>query len=305
MPALRLLVIIALMVGAISCTTSTRLVESKISVDPGSLLSDKNSEANRGAIHQADDETNPEPDAAINPQNYKQTLARLKPLAEQGNANAQYTLGYMYYNGLGVPRNSTLAIEWLMAAANQGNKKSMEALRRIALAKDNNTSDTGKITVATTAVAPEPPSETPLPFSTTLAKESSPVAKTTTATTTDSTLHTALQATTHTPGLDMQKMLTEHEQWIMDQPKGHYTIQLMATGNEAAMKRFITKNELHEHTGYYRSQRNGKGWFSLVQGSFESPLLAKKAIKQLTFSLQKSQPWIRPIAGIQATLMAR
>jgi TPR repeat protein len=40
--------------------------------------------------------------------------------AEQGHADAQFTLGYMYSNGCGVPKDDKLAASWYRLAAEQG-----------------------------------------------------------------------------------------------------------------------------------------------------------------------------------------
>ncbi len=45
-----------------------------------------------------------------------------KPLAEQGNASAQFSLGVMYRDGLGVPENDILAEKWTRLSAEQGNR---------------------------------------------------------------------------------------------------------------------------------------------------------------------------------------
>ena len=58
--------------------------------------------------------------AAFESKNFAQSLALLGPLADQGIADAQYRLGIMYQNGLGVVRNELLAMKWMVAAANQG-----------------------------------------------------------------------------------------------------------------------------------------------------------------------------------------
>jgi TPR repeat protein len=44
-----------------------------------------------------------------------------RPLAEQGNATAQYNLGFMYNNGEGVPQDDAEAVKWYRLAAEQGN----------------------------------------------------------------------------------------------------------------------------------------------------------------------------------------
>lgn len=51
---------------------------------------------------------------------YATALRLLRPLAEQGNANAQYNLGNMYMDGLGVPQNDAEAVKWFRRAADQG-----------------------------------------------------------------------------------------------------------------------------------------------------------------------------------------
>jgi TPR repeat protein len=52
---------------------------------------------------------------------YEAALAELLPLAERGNAEAQYDVGLMYSKGLGVPQNDVTAAKWIKAAAEQGN----------------------------------------------------------------------------------------------------------------------------------------------------------------------------------------
>ena len=47
-------------------------------------------------------------------------LREWKPLAEQGDARAQYNLGQMYRQGLGVPQDYKTAVKWYRLAAEQG-----------------------------------------------------------------------------------------------------------------------------------------------------------------------------------------
>jgi TPR repeat protein len=44
----------------------------------------------------------------------------LRPLADQGDAQAQYNLGVFYENGQGVPPNDAEAVKWYHKAAEQG-----------------------------------------------------------------------------------------------------------------------------------------------------------------------------------------
>ena len=52
---------------------------------------------------------------------YQAAYQLLKPLAEQGNSNAQMMLGFMYDQGRGVPKDSAETEKWLRMSAKQGN----------------------------------------------------------------------------------------------------------------------------------------------------------------------------------------
>ena len=51
--------------------------------------------------------------------------------AAQGDADAQYNLGYAYVNGRGVPQDFTEAMKWYRLAAAQGNASAQYALGRM------------------------------------------------------------------------------------------------------------------------------------------------------------------------------
>lgn len=51
--------------------------------------------------------------------------------AENGDANAQYFLGRMYYYGDGAEQSDTKAIEWLKKSAEQGNTDAQDFIDKI------------------------------------------------------------------------------------------------------------------------------------------------------------------------------
>ena len=59
-------------------------------------------------------------DAAYAKGDYATALRLLRPLADQGDAAAQYNLGVMHANGQGVPQNYAEAAKWYRLAADQG-----------------------------------------------------------------------------------------------------------------------------------------------------------------------------------------
>ncbi len=51
---------------------------------------------------------------------YATALTKFRPLAQQGNAKAQFNLGLMYAKGRGVPQDDAEAVRWYQLAAEQG-----------------------------------------------------------------------------------------------------------------------------------------------------------------------------------------
>lgn len=60
--------------------------------------------------------------------NFSVALEKLKPLAEHGNADAQFRLGLMYREGKGVPQDDKQAVAWFGKAAEQGQAEAQENL---------------------------------------------------------------------------------------------------------------------------------------------------------------------------------
>jgi TPR repeat protein len=58
--------------------------------------------------------------AAAEAGDYATALQEWRPLAEQGYALAQYNLGVMYDNGLGVIQDYAEAVDWYLKVAEQG-----------------------------------------------------------------------------------------------------------------------------------------------------------------------------------------
>ena len=61
---------------------------------------------------------------------YAVALREWRPLAERGDAYAQYGLGYMYFNGQGVSEDKTEAMKWFLKAANQGHPDAVMLIRQ-------------------------------------------------------------------------------------------------------------------------------------------------------------------------------
>lgn len=61
-------------------------------------------------------------------QNYKEAYGHFLESAKFGNANAQYSVSYMSYYGIGTTKNLPQAVYWAEKSAAQGDYKATEAL---------------------------------------------------------------------------------------------------------------------------------------------------------------------------------
>ncbi len=63
--------------------------------------------------------------------NYQSAFHQLLPIADAGNAEAQYALGYLYYYGFGAPQDNESGVFWINKSAKQGYVPAIQALDRI------------------------------------------------------------------------------------------------------------------------------------------------------------------------------
>lgn len=73
---------------------------------------------------------------AFNEGSYARAQALWTPLAQAGDARAQTGLGFMYYSGRGVPRDSVRAAEFFQRAAEQGEPTAQLFLAQMYLKSD-------------------------------------------------------------------------------------------------------------------------------------------------------------------------
>ena len=307
----KLALIASLTVMVLACTTTSKKVSTGYSVEPASQLEKAT--------------------MAFNQKNYSLAAKLLAPLAKEGQDYAQYALGYMYYNGMGVPRNRSIANQLLNASASNGNKNAIKALRLISSDASGISSATKEVQPAVVGkvepiVGPEDVSEVmannsvvnrPKPVVNQQKKQQSIKDPALSAgvdnieKSTDVALMLEQQAVEEHPAAMPEKIsenhdaLTKSEKWIIAQPDTNYTIQLLVSGNEAAMQRYIIDNKLQDVAIYNKSVKDGANLYVLIQGSFEEFSQATKAIASLSPEVQMAKPWVRSIAVIKKALLAR
>lgn len=63
---------------------------------------------------------------------YKRAMAQLLPLAANGNAEAEYAVGYLYYYGYGTTQDTDTGYFWIKRAADQHFQPAVDALPMMA-----------------------------------------------------------------------------------------------------------------------------------------------------------------------------
>ena len=74
--------------------------------------------------------------AAFEAKDYLNAFRLLKPIADQGDAEAQCLIGNMYQLGLGLERNVLEAVKWYKKSANQGYSVASNNLAEIFMVGD-------------------------------------------------------------------------------------------------------------------------------------------------------------------------
>jgi TPR repeat protein len=62
---------------------------------------------------------------------YAEAFPKLYAAAQNGEPEAQYAIGYMYYYGQGAAKNPELGLSWIKQAAKNGNTAAKKALELI------------------------------------------------------------------------------------------------------------------------------------------------------------------------------
>ncbi len=261
---------------------------------------------------------------------YEKATEILSSLAAQGDANAQYALGYMYYYGFGVVHDEAIALEWIKKAAALGHADAIIALDRVrvsaksvqatnkrnkAVAAANNPS-TGSdqhaqlVMKAESIIAEETAEESPEqtssdPSSTdsatqdteTYSEQNSDNGNEQTATITAVTPAPSTE-TTQTPAQD-----TSGQDWVRQQNPDYFTIQVISGRNQQRLEQYMEKNGLTGQSTLFELQRTDEAPIYIgVYGIYSSLSEARQAVQSLPAEVQEAQPWIRRFKSIQAAL---
>lgn len=188
--------------------------------------------------------------------NFKSAFHHLLPVAAEGNREAQYAVGYMYYYGYGVAEDYESAEFWLQRAAKQHDVLAIQALHL--LHKE-----------------PAPPMPA-IPQ-----KEIKP---------TTQVQDSMLQSEKKPDAVLPIPTETVNE---ADASSGRYTLQLFGSGELSDLtflqKRLSSDNACH----IAADERHGKPWYVLTYGRYTVADDARLAREHLPDAMLAFDPWVR------------
>lgn len=80
---------------------------------------------------------------------------------------------------------------------------------------------------------------------------------------------------------------------IATKDKSIFTIQILASNNQAKIEKFILIHNLAGKTEVHHINRQGLGWYVLTYGEFTNRQYAKEALRKLPSDIQQLKPWVR------------
>ncbi|MDA9982698.1 SPOR domain-containing protein [Gammaproteobacteria bacterium] len=203
--------------------------------------------------------------------------------AESGYALAQFSLGMVYFAGEGVGRDYKQAALWWVKAAEQENvqatfnlaelyqkghgvKKDVDIARRL-YQKAADLGDLRAIQLLSGGKI-QNKKEVRAPRREVLSKVSS-------------------------KGKEIRR-----EEWIQQQPKNNYTVQIFASGSESRAVDHIRDNGLMVDTALFQVDEDENAWFKVVYGSFDTRRAAVREKDELSALFPEQEPWLRKFSDV-------
>lgn len=256
------------------------------------------------------------------------TLPQIKRAAEEGDPDAQYALGYMYYYGRGVTQDMAQAKQWIKKAANQGQQQAVQA-EKILLGTTPSIQPKVNPVVQPNGESPDKPNTPVAPRddmkkepvvtndqkqvsemveeqkpALTQKEEPAPVKEKAVPATTAAKPEVVDAAAKSKPkkseksGAAVKPKTSKTSAQPLKNVKGDYfTIQLLSSSKKQDVVRFIAQSNLKQ-ASYYQTYRDGQKWYVVTHGKYPTRKAATAAIQKLPESVKKNGPWVKSSAVV-------
>jgi hypothetical protein len=92
------------------------------------------------------------------------------------------------------------------------------------------------------------------------------------------------------------------EAFFLEQSDSAYFLQVLAAGRLESVELFIRRQSNRESLRYYKDRRNGKDWYVVLAGPYETSEKARASIRLLPEEQRKLSPWPRSVKDIKSKI---
>lgn len=93
-----------------------------------------------------------------------------------------------------------------------------------------------------------------------------------------------------------------NDEWVKEQNPRNFTLQLARSDQLDWLLNVAKKQPMLKDTAYYTTTVDGKKWFYLIYGNFETRKIATAEIEKLPKALKKWSPWVRQFVEVQSNM---
>lgn len=104
------------------------------------------------------------------------------------------------------------------------------------------------------------------------------------------------------PVVTLSLPVERHENWLLEQQQGHYTVQLTAMEMDK-IERFIGQQSLTDQVHVFRvKNRRGDTVVAVAAGDYQGRSAAEQAAQQYQRRIAGIKPWVRSLASVQQSV---
>jgi len=242
---------------------------------------------------------------------FRRAYAIIKPWAEKGEPQAQFTLALMYSAGQGIEIDEQRAAYWFELAANQGHR---DAQFFLAQTYEygwgiNPSPNQAQEWYQRCAQQGEPRCQARFPQNNSITQsppsENQSVTEMVKATDNSQPSSELSQAApvvinespVSPPSPDLPSPKFQGEDWVQMQKPTHYTLQIFTSPAEQDLRDYAKKFDLHGDLAIVPEMRQGRIWYNLLYGTYPTANAANKSRATLPVEV-KRDVWVRRFGKI-------
>ncbi|MDH5484110.1 MAG: AAA family ATPase [Gammaproteobacteria bacterium] len=105
------------------------------------------------------------------------------------------------------------------------------------------------------------------------------------------------------PALKQLSAMGIHDaNWLLQQDKGHWTLQVLGARDPQTLLTFARTNKLGDDSAWYETRLNNRPWYILLHRFYTDQDIARQSIVRLPAGLQKSRPWVKSLDAVHKAI---